>query len=56
MIETLPTNVSSAFDLSAVPAQAGMLLEEVEDETDFVNGVGSKAFEGRDYDKAKEED
>ena len=63
MIENNPSNVSSAFDLSAVPvcvqrtgrsAQAGMLLEEVEAEIDFVNGVGSKAFEGRDYDKAKE--
>lgn len=45
MIENNPTNVSSAFE---------MLLEEVEAEIDFVNGVGSKAFEGRDYDKAKE--
>jgi len=45
MIENNPTNVSSAFE---------MLLEEVETEIDFVNGVGSKAFEGRDYDRAKE--
>lgn len=45
MIENNPSNVSSAFE---------MLLEEVEAEIDFVNGVGSKAFEGRDYDKAKE--
>lgn len=45
MIENNPTNVSSAFE---------MLLEEVEAEIDFVNGVGSKAFESRDYDKAKE--
>ena len=45
MIENNPTNVSSAFE---------MLLEEVEAEIDFVNGVGSKAFEGRDYEKAKE--
>jgi len=45
MIENNPTNVSSAFE---------MLLEEVEAEIDFVNGVGAKAFEGRDYDKAKE--
>jgi len=29
-------------------------LEEVEAEIDFVNGVGSKAFESRDYDKARE--
>lgn len=45
MIENNPTNVSSAFE---------MLLEEVEAEIDFVNNVGSKAFEARDYDKAKE--
>jgi hypothetical protein len=45
VIENNPTNVSSAFE---------MLLEEVEAEIDFVNGVGSKAFESRDYDKAKE--
>lgn len=45
MIENNPTNVSSAFE---------MLLEEVEAEIDFVNGVGSKAFGGRDYEKAKE--
>jgi len=45
MIENNPTNVSSAFE---------MLLEEVEAEIDFVNGVGSKAFESRDYERAKE--
>ena len=45
MIENNPTNVSSAFE---------MLLEEVEAEIDFVNGVGAKGFEARDYDKAKE--
>jgi restriction system protein len=45
MIENNPTNVSSAFEI---------LLEEVEAEIDFTNGVGSKAFERRDYDKAKE--
>lgn len=45
MIENNPTNVSAAFD---------MLLEEVEAEIDFVNGVGAKAFGARDYDKAKE--
>jgi len=45
MIENNPSNVSSAFE---------MLLEEVEAEIDFVNGVGSKAFAGRDYDNAKE--
>lgn len=45
MIENNPSNVSSAFE---------MLLEEVEAEIDFVNSVGAKAFEARDYDKAKE--
>lgn len=45
MIENNPSNVSSAFE---------MLLEEVEAEIDFVNNVGSNAFEARDYDKAKE--
>ncbi|MCK6483457.1 MAG: hypothetical protein HUU22_14070 [Phycisphaerae bacterium] len=45
MIENNPSNVSSAFE---------MLLEEVEAEIDFVNNVGSKAFEGRVYDRAKE--
>lgn len=45
MIENNPTNVSSAFET---------LLEEVEAEIDFVNNVGSRAFEGRDYEKAKE--
>ena len=45
MIENNPSNVSSAFE---------MLLEEVEAEIDFVNGIGSKAFDQRDYDKAKE--
>jgi hypothetical protein len=45
MIENNASNVSSAFE---------MLLEEVEAEIDFVNGVGARAFEGRDYDRAKE--
>ncbi|HUU90964.1 MAG TPA: winged helix-turn-helix domain-containing protein [Phycisphaerae bacterium] len=45
MIENNPTNVSSAFE---------MLLEEIEAEIDFVNNVGAKAFEARDYEKAKE--
>jgi hypothetical protein len=45
MIENNPTNVSSAFE---------MLLEEVEAEIDFVNNVGARAFESRDYDRAKE--
>jgi len=45
MIENNPTNVEAAFE---------MLLEEIEAEIDFVNGVGSKAFEKRDYDRARE--
>ena len=45
MIENNPQDVSSAFEI---------LLEEVEAEIDFVNNVGSKSFEGRDYDRAKE--
>jgi restriction system protein len=45
MIENNPQDVSSAFEI---------LLEEVEAEIDFINGVGSKAFEARDYDRAKE--
>jgi len=45
MIENNPTNVSSAFEI---------LLEEVEAEIDFVNSVGAKAFDGRDYNRAKE--
>lgn len=45
MIENNPSNVSSAFE---------MLLEEIEAEIEFVNNVGSRAFEGRDYDRAKE--
>jgi hypothetical protein len=45
MIENNPTSVVAAFD---------MLLEEIEAEIDFVNGVGARAFEARDYDKAKE--
>jgi restriction system protein len=45
MIENNPTNVSSAFEI---------LLEEIEAEIDFVNSVGAKAFEQRDYDRAKE--
>lgn len=45
MIENNPQDVSTAFEV---------LLEEVEAEIDFVNNVGSKAFESRDYDRAKE--
>jgi len=45
MIENDPTNVEAAFE---------MLLEEIETEIDFVNSVGSKSFENRDYERAKE--
>lgn len=45
MIENNPSDVASAFE---------MLLEEVEAEIDFVNNVGAKGFEARDYAKAKE--
>jgi hypothetical protein len=45
MIENNPSHVSAAFE---------MLLEEVEAEIDFVNGVGARGFESRDYEKAKE--
>jgi len=45
MIENNPTNVVAAFE---------MLLEEVEAEIEFINKVGAKAFEERNYDRAKE--
>ena len=45
MIENNPTNVVAAFE---------MLLEELETEIDFVNRLGARAFEARDYDDAKE--
>ena len=45
MIENDPTNVSSAFE---------MLLEEVEAEIDFVNGVGAKALQSRDLERARD--
>ena len=45
MIENNPNDVSSAFEI---------LFEEVEAEIDFVNSVGARAFEARDYDKVKE--
>lgn len=45
MIENNPQDVSSAFEI---------LLEEVEAEIDFVNSVGSRGFEARDYERAKE--
>lgn len=45
VIENNPTNVVAAFEI---------LLEEIEAEIDFVNRVGARAFEERDYEKAKE--
>ncbi|QUW01187.1 winged helix-turn-helix domain-containing protein [Chloracidobacterium sp. MS 40/45] len=45
MMENNSTSVAAAFE---------MLLEEIEAEIDFVNQVGARAFERRDYDKAKE--
>lgn len=45
MIENNPTNVYAAFEL---------LLEELEAEVEFTNKVGAKAFEARNYDRAKE--
>lgn len=45
MIRNNPTNVVAAFEI---------LLEEIETEIDFTNRVGSRAFEARDYDRARE--
>jgi len=45
ILETNPTNVVAALE---------MLLEEIEAEIGFVNRLGARAFEGRDYGKAKE--
>ena len=45
MIENNPTNVVVALD---------MLLEEVEAEIEFVNRIGARTFEDRDYEKAKD--
>jgi hypothetical protein len=45
MSENNPTNVVAAFE---------MLLEEVEAEIDFVNRIGARAFERRDYEAARE--
>jgi restriction system protein len=45
MIKNNPTNVAAAFEI---------LLEEIETEIDFTNRVGSRAFEGRDYDRTRE--
>jgi len=45
MIKNDPTNVEAAFEI---------LLEEIEAEIHFVDGVGAKGFEARDYERAKE--
>ncbi len=45
MIQNNPTNVVAAFEI---------LLEEIETEIDFTNRVVSRAFEARDYDRARE--
>ncbi len=45
MIENNPINVTSAFEL---------LLEEIEAEIDFINRMGARAFEAREYEKARE--
>jgi restriction system protein len=45
MIHNNLQDVSTAFEA---------LLEEIEAEVDFVNTVGSRSFEGRDYARAKE--
>lgn len=45
MITHNPTNVVAAFE---------MLLEEIEAEIEFVNKLGARAFEARDYDRARE--
>lgn len=45
MIQNNPTNVVAAFEI---------LLEEIETEIDFTNRVGSRAFEAREYDRARE--
>lgn len=39
---------------SSVLAAFEVLLEEVETELDFVNGIGARAFEARDYKKARD--
>lgn len=45
MIANNPSNVEAAFE---------MLLEEIEAEIDFVTNIGSKSFEKRDFDRARE--
>jgi len=45
MAQNRTTDVDAAFD---------MLIEEVEADIDFVNNQGARAFEGRDYDLARE--
>ncbi|MEN9978956.1 MAG: winged helix-turn-helix domain-containing protein [candidate division WOR-3 bacterium] len=45
MIQNQPTNVIAAFEI---------LLEELEAEIEFVNRVGAKSFEERNYERVKE--
>ena len=45
MIQNNPTNVSAAVE---------MLLEEVEAEIEFFNGLAKKAFEERDFERVRE--
>jgi hypothetical protein len=45
MIENNSTSVAAAFE---------MLIEKIEADIDFVNQQGSKAFEARDYDGARD--
>jgi len=45
MAQNNSTNVDAAFD---------MLIEEVEADIDFVNNQGARAFEARDYDRARD--
>lgn len=45
MLQTGPTNVAAAFE---------MLLEEIEIEIGFVGVAGARAFEARDYDRARQ--
>jgi len=45
MVKNNPTNVFAAFEI---------VLEEIEAEIDFINKIGSKSFEERDYDSARD--
>jgi restriction system protein len=45
MVQNNPTNVFAAFEI---------VLEEIETEIDFINKVGAKSFEERDYNSARD--